>query len=175
MLSLKLVSRVAVTALCSISSVQAAVTVEPITWNVIGLDSNKPDTTQLNPQVFPPDRYPVGVEVCNTSTTLTESDLKTVFVWDENPSTSYIELWDSTGTGDTEAFTELTVPELAPTQCADVYYFVKIDRVDAAYDFTRDYHIEVWDDPTTPGDTATNGTELDATPQHRELDRKSNV
>ena len=153
----------------SVPSVHAAVTVEPITWNVIGLDSNKPDTVQPSPEVFPPDRYPVGVEVCNTSTTDTESSLKTVFVWDENPMTSYIELWYSTGTGDTEAFTELTVPELAPGQCADVYYFVKIDRVKAAYDFTRDYYIEVWDDPTTPNDTATNGTELVATPQPREL------
>ena len=87
----------------SVPSVHAAVTVEPITWNVIGLDSNKPDTVQPNPEVFPPDRYPVGVEVCNTSTTDTESSLKTVFVWDENPATSYIELWDSTGTGDPPA------------------------------------------------------------------------
>ena len=70
----------------------ADVTIEPITWNVIGLDSNKPATAQPAPQVFPPDRYPVGVEVCNSE----GADLtnhKVTFVWDESPSPNYIHLW----------------------------------------------------------------------------------
>ena len=153
----------------SVPSVHAAVTVEPITWNVIGLDSNKPDTVQPNPEVFPPDRYPVGVEVCNTSTTDTESDLKTVFVWDENPATSYVELWDGLSEGSSTDFTELTVPELSPGQCQDVYYFVRIDRVKAAYNFTRDYYIQVWDDPSAGTPVSDGGTLEAGTAQPREL------
>ena len=148
----------------------AAVTIEPTTWNVIGLDSNKPATAQPAPQVFPPDRYPIGAEVCNTS----GADLtghKAVFVWDESPATNYIHLWDSTvnwndtdangdaiAANDVEGANELAVPTVANGACADVYFWVQIEQVAAAYDYTRDFHIELWDDSATPNDTATNGT-----------------
>ena len=148
----------------------AAVTIEPTTWNVIGLDSNKPATAQPAPQVFPPDRYPIGAEVCNTS----GADLtghKAVFVWDESPATNYIHLWDSTvnwndtdangdaiAANDVEGANELAVPTVANGACADVYFWVQIEQLSAAYDYTRDFHIELWDDSATPNDTATNGT-----------------
>ena len=151
-------------------SARAAVTIEPITWNVIGLDSNKPATAQPAPQVFPPDRYPVGVEVCN-SEGADLTDYKAKFVWDESPSPNYLHLWDSTvnwndtdGNGDpitsndTEGLDELTVPVTADGECADVYFWIQIEQVAAAYDYTRDFHVELWDDSASPGDSATNGT-----------------
>ena len=153
------------------ASLQAQ-TIEPITWNVIGLDSNKPDTSQPAPQVFPPDRYPVGAEICNSE----GSELtghKVVFVWDESPSPNYIHLWDSTVNwndtdsngdpitdNDGEAVNELPVPDIADGSCADVYFWIQIEQVSAAYDFTRDFHIELWDDSVTPDDSALDGTKI---------------
>lgn len=148
-----------------------AQTIEPITWNVIGLDSNKPATAQPAPGVYPPDRYPVGVEICNNTGT-TINDHKTVFVWDE-PGPSYLHLWDSTvnwndGAGnagnDGESTAEIEVPSLAAGECADIYHWVQIEQVSAAYNHTRDFHIELWDDSGSPADTATNGTQVDETP-----------
>jgi len=156
----------------------ADVTIDPITWNVIGLDSNKPGTAQPAPQVFPPDRYPIGVEVCNSEgTDLTNHKVR--FMWDESPSPNYIHLWDSTvnwndtdGNGDpitsndSEGLNELPVPTIADGACADVYFWVQIEQVDEAYDYTRDFHIELWNDSLTPGDTATNGTLIGETPRN---------
>ena len=154
----------------------SAATIEAITWNVIGLDSNKPATAQPAPQVFPPDRYPVGVEVCNSEgADLTNHKVR--FVWDESTSPNYIHLWDSTvnwndtdGNGapitdnDSEGLNELPVPTIADGACADVYFWVQIEQVDEGYDYTRDFHIELWDDSATPNDPATNGTLIDETP-----------
>ena len=154
----------------------AAVSIAPITWNVIGLDSNKPATAQPAPQVFPPDRYPVGVEVCN-SEGADLTDHKVSFVWDEFPSPNYIHLWDSTvnwndtdsngdpiTSNDREGLNELPVPTIADGACADLYFWVQIEQVNEAYDYTRDFHIALWDDATSPEDTATNGTLIGETP-----------
>jgi hypothetical protein len=150
----------------SLSASVDAQTLEPITWNVMGLDSNKPATTQPAPGVYPPDRFPVGVEVCNT----TLSDLlnhKAVFVWDETPDPNYLHLWDSTvnwndadGTNNGEASTEQVIPTLAAGSCVDTYFWVQIEQIAAAYDFSRNFHVELWDDGSTPTDTATNGTKV---------------
>ena len=57
------------------SAAYAAITVQPTTWNVIGLDSNNVNTG--------PAAYPVGVRVCNTGgapvTNVTGN-----FVWDSS-------------------------------------------------------------------------------------------
>jgi hypothetical protein len=48
----------------------ASLTVTPITWNIIGLDSNRPDAG--------PNRFPVGARVCtNAATSLTSVN----FTW----------------------------------------------------------------------------------------------
>ena len=73
--------------LCLASPLQAQ-TIEPITWNVIGLDSNKPADAQLPPGIFPPKSYPVGVRVCNTSGT--SADLYTRFEFTDNASPFYL-------------------------------------------------------------------------------------
>ncbi len=51
---------------------------------------------------------------------------------------------------------KLPVPTIADGACADVYFWVQIEQVDEGYDYTRDFHIELWDDatPTTLPPTA---------------------
>ena len=159
----------------SLAGLVQAQTIEPITWNVIGLDSNKPASTQLPPGVYPPDRFPVGVEVCNT-TANPISGYKTVFVWDENPGTNYMYLWDSAvnlndadNTNDTPASTDLAVPTLAAGACADMYHWVQIKQVSAAYNYTRDFHIELKNGGgTTVAETPRSGSAL-GTNEAREL------
>ncbi len=54
---------------------QAALTIEPITWNIIGLDSNDPATG--------PNSFPVGARVCSTTPT---TNVMVNYVWDStNP------------------------------------------------------------------------------------------
>ena len=53
----------------------ANLTVTPLTWNVIGLDSNSPASG--------PYRFPVGVRVCNTGTTIATT-VAVKFNWDSN-------------------------------------------------------------------------------------------
>ena len=60
-------------------------TVEPLTWNVIGLDSNNVNVG--------PNRFPVGVRVCNTGAEAA-TDVTTEWVWDS--SNSYIDLRNGT-------------------------------------------------------------------------------
>ena len=81
------------------SSLQAQ-TIEPITWNVIGLDSNKPADAQLPPGIFPPKSFPVGVRVCNTSGT--SVDLYTRFEFTDNANPTYLTLIGDDAEGDTD-------------------------------------------------------------------------
>src|SRR5690349_2699922 len=63
-------------------SAQAApiLTITPITWNVVGLDSNNVNVG--------PNNFPVGARVCNTGSAA--SNLVATFVWDtSNP---YVDL-----------------------------------------------------------------------------------
>jgi len=57
-------------------SAQAAssLTVTPITWNIVGLDSNNVNVG--------PNRFPIGVRACNPSTnSVSFSDVEADFVW----------------------------------------------------------------------------------------------
>src|SRR5258705_1157225 len=54
-------------------SAAAALTISPITWNVIGLDSNNVSVG--------PNNFPVGVRVCNTGD-VTATNVTATFVWD---------------------------------------------------------------------------------------------
>ena len=123
------------------SSVSAAtlLTVTPITWNVIGLDSN-------NVNVGPND-FPVGARVCNPTGSPTTTLTQVKFVWDDglgiytsSPSADpYINLRN--GTKDT-----LTPNQsLAAGACYDAYFEVIVNRNSSAYDHTRNYHITATD------------------------------
>lgn len=58
---------------------QAALTIEPITWNIIGLDSNDPASG--------PFRFPVGARVCSDVAT---TNVNVAWSWDS--ANSYVDL-----------------------------------------------------------------------------------
>ena len=99
-------------------------TVTPLTWDTVGLDSNSPIATG-------PDRFPVGARVCNNTGGALATNTAT-FVWDTTPAPNYINLQTSS---------TISLPDLGIGECADAYYTVQITRSASAYDFTRRYHI----------------------------------
>jgi hypothetical protein len=108
-------------------SVQSAVTltVTPLTWNIIGLDSNKPTSG--------PKHFPVGARVCSSVAT---TNVTVDFVWDSaNPNIN-------TRPG---SFSSLTIASIAAGSCADAYFEVEVTQVAAAYDTTRRYHVTATD------------------------------
>jgi uncharacterized repeat protein (TIGR01451 family) len=95
-------------------------TIESITWGIIGLDSN--DVT-VGPTI-----YPVGVRVCATGDAVT--GITVTFTWDSaNPFINLI------------SPVSQTISSLAAGACADRYWFVEVTRTAAAYDTARSYHI----------------------------------
>jgi hypothetical protein len=117
-------------------SVQAAanLTITPITWNVMGLDSNN---VNEGPNIFP-----VGVRVCNTGDA-TGINVTPTFVWDST--NTNINLVPGS-LGDTYSATPRPYkpPEsLAAGDCFDFYFDVEITRTSAAYNTARGYHITV--------------------------------
>jgi uncharacterized repeat protein (TIGR01451 family) len=117
-------------------------TVTPLTWNVIGLDSNDPASG--------PNRFPVGARVCATGST-TAGAVTATFVWDS--SNPYIDLRPG-------SLATIDLGSIAAGTCADAYFEVEVDRTAAAYDTARRYHITATD--SLSGATGT-------TPQPREL------
>jgi hypothetical protein len=108
-------------------SVQAApiLTIEPITWNVIGLDSNNVNVG--------PNNFPIGARVCNESTageTLTGVG-SSMSLAGTNP---YIDFRPGTN----QTYSGYT---LAAGECVDFYYEVEVARNAAAYDTTEEYVI----------------------------------
>ena len=98
-------------------------TITPITWNVIGLDSNNP---AVGPNIFP-----VGARVCNTGPD-PATNVVSNFIWDTT------DLYINLRTGSYSTFTH---PTLAPGDCVDFYYEVEITRNVAAYWRSARYHI----------------------------------
>ncbi len=117
-------------------------TVTPITWNVIGLDSNDVSVG--------PNHFPIGARVCNTGGA-DASNVTADFVWDT--SNTYINIRPGTNSN-------LSVSSLAIGACTDFYFEVEVTRNASAYDTTRSYHIAV---------TADAGATTGSTPAPREL------
>lgn len=106
-------------------SAYAQVSVTPVTWNVVGLDSNN---VSIGPNMFP-----VGVRVCNTGSTLL-SGLKARYVWDST--SAYI----------TRTSAEyLHIANLVAGTCQDIFHEVTVTRDAAAYTQAARYHIDVID------------------------------
>jgi uncharacterized repeat protein (TIGR01451 family) len=101
----------------------AQLTIEPTTWNVIGLDSNQVNTG--------PNKFPVGAEVCNIGGTAI-NNVTANFVWDS--SNIYLTL---------DSGNSINVGTLAGGTCTGVYFIVVVTRNSSAYDTTRGYHISV--------------------------------
>lgn len=111
---------VAAAAAGDVQATAAALTIETITWDVVGLDSNDVTTG--------PNTYPVGVRVCATGGAV--SDITVALAWDSfNP---YLNLFGPS---------VLSIASLADGACADRYFFVVVTRDAAAYDTTRAYHV----------------------------------
>ena len=100
----------------------AFLTITPITWNVIGLDST--DVT-LGPNI-----YPIGARVCNTGDTAA-ANLVSTFVWVGVPNSNI----NLTGPS------ILTDPLLAVGACTDFYFNVAVTRSPTAFGSFRQYHI----------------------------------
>ncbi len=110
-------------ALQATASAAPALTVQSISWNVVGLDSNDVTTG--------PNRFLQGGRICNSGDE-PATDLATTFVWDSsNPLLSV------------EGPTTVSDPVLDPGSCVDAYFLVTVARDAAAYDTTRRYHLEV--------------------------------
>ncbi|MFN8375373.1 MAG: hypothetical protein U0694_21155 [Anaerolineae bacterium] len=118
----------------------SVLTVTPLTWNVIGLDSNSPTTG--------PRDFPVGAQVCNTGATAL-TPVTVDFTW----TSANVNVNNRPGT-----LTSITIPTLGAGLCYDAYFEVEVTPVPAAYDTTRSYVI-----------TATSGALTGSSPQPREL------
>lgn len=109
------------------SALAPTMTVTPLTWNVIGLDSNTPATG--------PNLFPVGARVCNTGTTA-YGNVTAVIVWDSaNP---FIDLRAG-------SLNPITLGSIAAGACADAYFEVEVSKTAPAFDTTRRYHITATD------------------------------
>ena len=100
-------------------------TVTPITWNVIGLDSNSPLTG--------PNNFPIGARVCSSVAT---TNVATTFVWDS--ANAFVDLRAG-------SLSTITIPSIAAGDCEDAYFEVSVVRNAAAFDTTRRYHITATD------------------------------
>jgi hypothetical protein len=105
-----------------------SLTITPITWNVVGLDSNDVNVG--------PNNFPVGARVCNTGDTAA-TNVTPTFVWDTTD--VYINL--RPGSYGTAGNPYPAVASLSPGACTDFYYEVQITRNSSAYNHTARYHI----------------------------------
>ena len=117
----------------------ANLTVTPLTWNVIGLDSNNPASG--------PYRFPVGARVCNTAPgTTTATNVVVDFVWDSFNGNIDLRLG---------SLDPIIIASLPVGSCSDAYFEVEVDQVAAAYDTFRQYHITATDSLGVTGSTPT--------------------
>ncbi|NKI35098.1 DUF11 domain-containing protein [Wenzhouxiangella sp. XN79A] len=130
----------ALTVVASTASAQLAI--DPITWDVVGLDSNRPLTSG-------PELFPVGAEVCNAGVA-PSGPLTATMVWDDPDAT-----WIDNRPG---SLTTLNFDPLAPGQCLDAYFEIQVTRSAAAFLQSRPYRI-----------IATDGTFTVETPDTRQI------
>lgn len=128
-----------------------SLSVTPITWNVVGLDSNDVNVG--------PSNFPVGARVCNTGSAAT--NVTATFNWDAGGTDNgaYINLRSG-------SLSSITIPSLADgtaasPSCHDFYFETSVTRNVAAYDKARRYHIEVTSSET--------GGTIYSTPTPREI------
>jgi hypothetical protein len=100
----------------------AGITVEPLTWNIIGLDSNKPAEG--------PNHFPVGARVCN-DTGGPISSVKADFKWDSTTNSTYI--YERPGTATSVTMFDPTEPALANGDCSDIYFEVEVLKFKESY------------------------------------------
>jgi LPXTG-site transpeptidase (sortase) family protein len=111
-----------------------ALTITPITWNVIGLDN-----TDVNKG---PNRFLIGAKVCNTGDTATNLSVR--FIWNSN--NDYVSIIGP------DTFNQ---PSLGQA-CANFFFNIEISRNTSAYFTKRNYYIEASADGVSPITTNTN-------------------
>ena len=99
----------------------SSLSITPIEWNVVGLDSNTPSTG--------PDRFVSGADVCNSGTEAL-TDVTTTWVWD-TPST----VISLVGPAVKDPFA------LAVGECHKVWYSIDVVAAASSFDQTRRFHI----------------------------------
>ena len=141
-----------------IRSVKAAaeLTINPITWNVIGLDSNNVSVG--------PNNFPVGVRACNpVGNSVTFTDVEADFIW-QTGGTETTDALIRLRPGSLDPIQPSPAVNLTPGNCYDYYFEVEIERNSSAYDKTRRYKIDI-----TYFDPDTGGIETVSTPTPREI------
>ncbi|HEY3025197.1 MAG TPA: hypothetical protein VGJ55_03500 [Pyrinomonadaceae bacterium] len=118
-----------------VQTAYAGLTIQPTTWNVIGLDSNNVNSG--------PNTFQVGARVCNTGGAAV-TNVSGTFVWDSV--NAFINL---------SGPSTINVPSLAAGSCVDFYYTVVVTRSTLAYNTTRRYHITVSGDSVASVSTPT--------------------
>jgi uncharacterized repeat protein (TIGR01451 family) len=104
---------------------EATLTVTPITWNIVGLDSNNP---AVGPHLFP-----VGARVCSNVAT---TNVAVNFVFDTANANINLRAGSLSG---------ISLPSIGAGACADAYFEVDVTQVPAAFDTARRYHITATD------------------------------
>lgn len=112
--------------LIAASPAWAALTYTPLTWNVVGLDSNN---VNVGPNLFP-----IGYRVCSTTSTGTE---QVTLTWNWTTTEALINLRPGSF-GDA---LPMKVGPLAAGGCADAYFEVQVTRNATAYNKTRRYTV----------------------------------
>jgi uncharacterized repeat protein (TIGR01451 family) len=103
----------------------AALTIQPITWNIVGLDSNSPATG--------PNRFPVGARVCSNVAT---TNVSVQYLWDS--ANAFVALRAG-------SLSTITLPSISAGGCADAYFEAEVQQTAAAFDTTRRYHVTATD------------------------------
>jgi len=132
----------------------AALTITPLTWDAIGLDSNNVNTG--------PDTFPVGARVCNVSgsasapvtATFVRDGATNAFITVLTPGATLVSGTLPAGGVPASQYSISTLP----ANCYDFYFEVQVARNSGAYNTTQGYRI-----------TATNGTDTVQTPAGRQL------
>jgi uncharacterized repeat protein (TIGR01451 family) len=135
----------------------ASLSIEPLTWDFIGLDSNQPTTKG-------PDRFLIGARVCNLSTTEAAQNVTIRFVR-EGATNNFINI--STTGLDNDQWLVPAIPPSAtgipplnhhkqtsrPNNCFDAYYIATIQRTSSSFDTVQRYRIEAFADNAAIVDT----------------------
>ena len=103
-----------------------SLTISPITWDVVGLDSNDVTTG--------PNRFPVGTRVCAAGGTATS--VSASLTWDS--ANAYVTLRAG-------SLATIDLGSIASGTCADAYFEAEVTRNAAAYDTVRQYHVTATD------------------------------
>ncbi len=106
--------------------VKAELTVSPITWDIVGLDHNRPLTSG-------PELFPAGARVC---TDVATTNIEVELVWES--ASPYIDHRPG-------SLTLIEVDELVADECFDAYFEIQLQRSASAFGQSRQYRIEARD------------------------------